>query len=74
MRQKNEGYMRNYQYPPWNKPEVIYWYVSDKMDKNGEPLNVWGFDTFEAAQQYADLFGGHVEITRPDGQFDLFNN
>lgn len=52
--------------------------VWDEVDKDceiyGEPLNVWGFDTFEAAQQYADLFGGHVEITRPDKQLDLFNS
>ena len=70
----NEGYMRDYKEPPWNEPRVVYWYVSDEGDKKGEPRNVWGFDTFEAAQQYVDEFGGHVEITRPDKQLDLFNS
>ena len=70
----NEGYMRDYKEPPWNVPKVTYWYISDELDKNGKPRNLWGFDTFEAAQQYADDFGGHVEITRPDKQLDLFNS
>lgn len=69
----HENYMKDWETPPWNEPETIYWYISDKEDEKGKPRNVWGFDTYKVAQQYAELFGGHVEITRPDKQTDLFN-
>lgn len=64
--------MADYKYPPWNKPKVIFWYVSNETDKNGNPINVWGFDNYSAAQNYVDIFGGHIEITRPDNQIELF--
>ena len=61
-------YMKNWQPPKWTKPQTIYWYVDDN-----NPEHTWGFDTYEAALQYALIFDGHVEITRPDNQLDLFN-
>lgn len=54
-----------YETPPWNKPEDIYWCIHP----NG---HCWGFDTYEAAKSWADFFGGHVEITRANGQMELF--
>ena len=60
--------MKDWQYPSWTEPKIIYWYVS-----NDDPETAWGFDTHAAALQYAEIFDGHVEITRPDKQLDLFN-
>lgn len=68
----NNKCLTDYEYPSWNKPKVIYWFISKETDNHGNALYVWGFDNYPDAQNYVDIFGGHIEVTRPDKQLELF--
>lgn len=55
-----------YETPSWEKPTDIFWCVT--MD--GE---LFGYDTYAGAKSLAEFLGGHVEITRANGQMELFD-
>ena len=55
-----------YETPSWEKPADIFWCVT--MD--GE---LFGYDTYAGAKSLAEFLGGHVEITRANGQMELFD-
>lgn len=55
-----------YETPSWVKPTDIFWCVT----VDGESF---GYDTYAGAKSLADCLGGHVEITRANGQMELFD-
>lgn len=55
-----------YKTPSWEKPTDIFWCVT----VDGESF---GYDTYAGAKSLSDCLGGHVEITRANGQMELFD-
>lgn len=55
-----------YETPGWKKPKDIFWCVTE----DGE---AFGYDTYAGAKSAADCLEGHVEITRANGQMELFD-